>query len=103
MNPFMFQNLQATAIKKYLFEILKEKYSKNEKFIERLTYQVNTKEDFESFGIFVTDIFESGFFKAFEQYKENFEKLGMKVNIVAEEKPKEPNNNKIFNQSEKSG
>jgi len=102
MIPFMFQNPQSTAIKKYLFEILKEKYSKNEKFIDRLTYQINTKEDFESFGIFITDIFESGFLKAFEQYKENFEKLGMKVNIVAEEKPKN-SNSKIFNQSEKSG
>lgn len=101
MLPFM-QNTQASLIKKYLFEMLKEKYSKNEKIIERLSFSVVTKEDFESFGALITDIYESGFMKAFEEYKKNFEKLGMKVNIVSEEKPKNPTS-KIFNQSEKSG
>ena len=33
MLPF-FQNPQAITIKKYLFEMLKERYSKNEKFID---------------------------------------------------------------------
>lgn len=99
----MFQNPQSIAIKRYLFEVLKERYGKSEKFIDRLAANVNTKEDYEALGAFVTDIFESGFLKAVNEYKEQFTKLGMRVNIVAEEKPKDPTC-RIFGQSsEKSG
>jgi hypothetical protein len=100
MLPFMLQNPHALAIKKYLFEVLKERYSKNEKFIDRLTTTIATKEDYEGFGVFVTDLFETGFIRAVDQYKDQFAKLGMKVNIVAEEKPQV--GKKIFDQ-EKSG
>ena len=96
----MLQNPHALAIKKYLFEVLKERYSKNEKFIDRLTTTIATKEDYEGFGVFVTDLFETGFIRAVDQYKDQFAKLGMKVNIVAEEKPQV--GKKIFDQ-EKSG
>lgn len=96
MFPFMFHNPQSIAIKKYLFELLKEKYSKNEKFIDRLSTSVSTKEDYEALSVFVADIFESGFVRAVNQYKEQFAKMGMQVKIVPEEKPK--NAPKIFNQ-----
>lgn len=99
----MLQNPQSIAIKKYLFEILKERYAKNEKFIDRLASNITTKEDYGDLGSFITDIYEIGFLKAVAEYKEQFEKIGMKVNIVAEEKPKDPNH-RIFDQSsEKSG
>lgn len=95
MLPFLNQNPQALAIKRYLFELLKERYSRNERFIDRLSSQIMTKEDYENLGIFITDVFETGFLKAMNEYKEQFEKMGMKVNIVAEEKPKDPNH-RIF-------
>jgi len=101
MMPFM-PNLQSIAIKKYLFEVLKERYGRNDKFIERLSVIIATKEDFDNFGKMVADLYESGFMRAVDQYKEQFEKSGMKVNIVAEEKPKDPNH-RIFGHSEKSG
>lgn len=95
MLPFLNQNPQALAIKRYLFELLKERYSRNERFIDRLSSQIMTKEDYENLGIFITDVFETGFLKAMNEYKEQFEKMGMRVNIVAEEKPKDPNH-RIF-------
>jgi GTP1/Obg family GTP-binding protein len=101
MLPFMFQNPQSIVIKKYLFEMLGERYIKNEKFIDRLTSVVTTKEDYENLGTFITDIFEVGFIRAVDQYKEQLAKIGMKVNIVPEEKPHQ--GKKIFNQEEKSG
>jgi hypothetical protein len=97
----MFQNPQSMAIRKYLFEMLKERYAGNEKFIERLAGYVNTKEDYESLGRFITDVYETGFMRAVDQYKEQFVRMGIKVNIIPEDKPKDPNS-KIF-QSEKSG
>lgn len=101
MFPFLFQNPQAITIKKYLFEILKERYPRNEKFIDRLAIGTSTKEDYEGLSMLIADIFETGFLRAVDQYKEHFDKMGMKVNIVSEEKPK--NAKKIFNQDEKSG
>ena len=102
MLPFMFQNPHALSIKRYLFEMLKERYPKNEKFIDRLTSTITTKEDYDGLGSFITDIFELGFVRAVDQYKEQFAKMGMRVNIVPEEGPKQTAK-KIFNQDEKSG
>lgn len=95
MIPFLNQNPQSIAIKRYLFEILKEKYPKNEKFIDRMASQTITKEDYENLGSFITDVFECGFLRAVNEYKEQIERMGMKVNLVAEEKPKNPKS-KIF-------
>lgn len=102
MLPFMFQNPQSNAIKKHIFELIKERYSRNEKFIERMATGITTKEDYESLGRLITDLYEAGFIRAVEQYKEQFAKLGMKVSIVPEEKPRDPSS-KIFGHSEKSG
>lgn len=99
MFPF-FQNPQSITIKRYLFEILQERYSKNEKFIDRIASTVITKEDYDGLGSFVTDIFEIGFLRAVNQYKDQLNKMGVRVNIVPEEKP--TNAKKIFTQ-EKSG
>ena len=95
-------NPQAIAVRRYLFEILKERYSRNERYVERLAASIATKDDYEEFGKLVSDLYESGFMRAVDQYKEQFEKSGMRVNIVAEEKPKDPNH-RIFGHSEKSG
>ena len=68
----MFQNPQSMAIKKHIFDMIKEKYVKNEKFIERLTTYVTTKEDYESFGSLLVDVYEAGFMRALDQYKERW-------------------------------
>lgn len=102
MLPFMFQNPQSMAIKKYLFEMLKERYGRNERFIERIANLISTKEDYDGLGSLITDIYETGFLKAVNEYKDQFAKMGMKVSVVPEEKPKDAGN-RIFGQSEKSG
>lgn len=102
MFPFMFQNLHSSAIKKYMFELLRERYSKNERFIERLAATVSTKEDYEALGGLVVDIFETGFLKAVNEYKGQLAKMGLRVNIVPEERPN-GEAKRIFGQSEKSG
>lgn len=96
------QNIHSSAIKKYLFELLKERYAKNEKFIDRLSSTVATKEDYESLGNLVVDIFETGFLKAVDGYKDELAKMGLRVNVVPEERPRD-SSARIFGQSEKSG
>jgi len=95
MLPHMFQNPQSNAIKKHIFELIKERYSKNEKFIERIASGITTKEDYESLGRLITDLYEAGFLRAVDQYRDQFTKMGMKVNIVAEEQPKD-SSSRIF-------
>jgi hypothetical protein len=98
----MFQNPHSSAIKKYLFEMLKERYPKNERFIDRLASTVSTKEDYEALGSLMVDIFESGFLKAVNEYKDQLAKMGLKVNIVPDSRPKSQGK-AIFGQPEKSG
>lgn len=92
------QNIHSSAIKKYLFELLKERYAKNEKFIDRLSSTVATKEDYESLGNLVVDIFETGFLKAVDGYKDELAKMGLRVNVVPEERPRD-SSARIFGQS----
>lgn len=98
----MFQNLHGTAIKKHIFEMIGDRYARNEKFVDRLVSHVSTKEDYDGLGTLLADVFESGFIRAVNQYKDQFAKMGMKVSIVPEEKPRD-SSSRIFDQSEKSG
>lgn len=95
MLPFFNQNPQAVAIKRYLFDLLKERYEKNQRYIDRLAVGTLTREDYESLGKLLADVYESGFVRAVEQYKEQMSKLGLRVNIVAEKTP--PQGPSIFN------
>lgn len=103
MNWFDFlRNPNEIYIKKYMFDILQGRYVNHEKFLEKLSKFINTKEELEELGKLVADIYESGFLKAFNEYKNQMEKIGMKMTIVAPESTQ--NGPKIFkNQSEKSG
>lgn len=100
MNPFM-QNPQAFAVRKYLFDMLKERYSRNAEYIERLAAGITTKVDYDALGSLMADVYEAGFVRAVDQYKEQLAKVGMKVNIVPEKTT--PKGTPIFGQSEKSG
>jgi len=86
MNPFA-GNPHSLAIRRYLFEVLKERYKKNESYIERIASSVAIKEDYEALGALVADVYESGFMKAVEQYKDQIAKMGYRVQVVPESKP----------------
>jgi hypothetical protein len=96
------QNPQAFAVRKYLFEMLKERYTRNADYIERMAAGVTTKGDYEALGSLMADVYEAGFVRAVDQYKEQLAKMGMKVNVVPEKAPAK--SAPIFgDQSEKSG
>ena len=94
-------NPHGFTIKKYLHEILGNRYAKNDVFIDRLCSMLNTQDDVEKFGIFVRDLFEAGFHKAIDRYRGQLEKIGYDITVTYESPPKVE---KIFpDQSEKSG
>lgn len=77
------QNPRGAAFKKVMYEFLKERYPKNEKIIDRLSQQLTTEEDLHAFLKLTTEMFEMGYLKAVEDYKDQLTSLGLKARIVS--------------------
>ncbi len=92
-----FMNPHSNHIKKYLFEILKNDYSKHDKFIERFCAQLSLKEDAQSFVELLGDIYKNGYLVAANQHKDELKKMGIDIKITSPMSDGN-NKNKIFNQ-----
>jgi hypothetical protein len=77
-----FTNPQGTALKRYLYDILKDKYAKHHDVIERIASNLQTEKDLQNFSALVVELFEMAYTKAVEDYKGELKKLGYKVDIV---------------------
>jgi len=73
-------------IKKNIFEILKERFSRNENILDRILYHLATDQDVKDLNILIADIYEVAYTKCVEDHRKKFEELGYKVNIVADQK-----------------
>jgi len=82
-------NPKGYVIKKFMFEILKERYPKHEDFLERVGHFIVTDSDIEAFRKFIVDIYEIAYLKAVEDHREQLAKAGLKVKIVPEVKKKD--------------
>lgn len=76
-----FGNNQSHHIKKVIFEMLKERYSKNEQIIERISLSLVTEKDMKDFITLTTDLYEVAYLKAVQDHREQLEKLGLIANI----------------------
>lgn len=83
-NDFLsnLSNPVGQIIKKYLHDLLQERYYKHQDVVERISRSLVTKGDIENFGKFILEIYEAGFFKAVQDNKELWEKLGYETTIV---------------------
>lgn len=70
-------------IKKNIFEILKERFSRNENIIDRILYYSPTEQDVKDFNKLIADIYEVAYLRCVEEHREKFEELGYKVNVIA--------------------
>lgn len=93
-----FSNPFSITIKKFLYEILKERYVENEKFIDRMCNDLRLQEDMQNFVKLINDSYQMGFLLAVEQHKEALNKIGLNVNLSNNFE-----NQKTIFQSEKSG
>lgn len=75
-------NPRAFTVKRWLYELLKDKFGPHEKISERLAVSFQTDQDVEEFGRLAAEIFECGYRKAVDDYKTEAEKLGIKVHVV---------------------
>lgn len=76
-------NPRSHYIKKSMFEILKERYGKNEQILERLSSHLIVEKDLKEFLAMIIDVYEIGFLKAVEDQKEQLKKLGLGVKITS--------------------
>lgn len=68
--------------KKYLFDLLQEKYEPNERMIDRLAHYLTSEQDMKDFVQIFLDSFEKGYTKAINDYKDQLRKLGYEVRNV---------------------
>ncbi len=78
-------NPRTFTLKKWMFEILGGKYTKHDSVLERISFSLTTEQDLKDFGSLVTEIYEVAYRKAVEDYKQQAEKMGFKINVIAGE------------------
>lgn len=78
------QNQRNHYIKKNIFEVLKERFSRNENILDRILYYMATEQDVKDLNQLIADIYEVAYIKCVEEHKKKFEDLGYSVKIVAD-------------------
>ncbi len=79
------QNPKGFAIRKWLADLLKQDYKLHDPIVERISAALVTQKDLEDFGKLVGTVYSAGFMKAFNDYKQQLEKLGLKINLTVED------------------
>lgn len=77
-----FGNPRNHMLKKTMYDVLKDRYPKNEEIIERISSVLITENDSQSFMKLVSDIYEIAYLKSVEDHREQLEKMGLKAKVV---------------------
>lgn len=75
-------NPKVFTLKKWFCDMLKINYTPHDTIIERVSCSLTTEKDLEDFGKLIGQVYETGYRKAVEDYKDQIEKLGLKIEIV---------------------
>ena len=76
----LLKNNRNIYFKKYIFEILKENFNKNEKIVDRILYSL-TDDDLKDFSSLIGDVYSAAYLKCVEDHKNSLEKIGYKVSV----------------------
>mgnify|MGYP003339466548 CR=1 FL=1 len=77
-----FSNPKSHYLKKIMFDILQERYAKNEDIIDRLSVTLLTENDLNAFVKLITDTYELGYMKSVNDHKAELEKIGLTAKVV---------------------
>lgn len=72
---------QSVAIKRYLSQLLVERYPQHDELVDRISTALVTKSDVEGFGKLIADVYEIAYLKCINDHKEAMERSGYKVII----------------------
>ena len=78
-------NPRSFTLKKWVSEIIKKDFQQHETIIERISTSLSTEKDLEDLGKLIMGVYESAYKKAVDDYKKEFEKLGVKISIGTQE------------------
>ena len=76
------QNPKSYVLKKYIHDLLKDRYGRHLPILERLSHYLVTENDIKEFGQLAVDLYETAYMKAVEDHKEALAKAGFKATIV---------------------
>lgn len=68
-------------------EILKEEYPPHDMIVERISTALTTDKDVEDFGKLVMQVYHKAYNRAVSDYREQAEKMGLKVVVSTTEEP----------------
>jgi hypothetical protein len=74
-------NPRTFTLKKWFSGILGERFNPHEVIIERVATSIVTESDLEAFGKLMGDLFEVGYMKAVNDYRNELEKIGIKISV----------------------
>lgn len=89
MTEYM-QNPKGFAIRKWLADLLQSDYTAHDQIVERISASLVTQKDLEDFGKLIGCVYSAGFMKAFNDYKDQLEKLGLNINLTVEDQSNLP-------------
>ncbi len=85
MTPLI--NPKGQALRKWMLDLLGDRYPKHDQLLERLGYMLMTNQDLQDFGKMSIDLYEIGYLKCLADYKTKLDKLGIKVQMTTERPP----------------
>ncbi len=75
-------NPRAFTLRKWFYDLLKLDYAAHDSTVERISTSLATEKDLEDFGKLIGQVFETGYKKAVEDYRQKLEEMGIKVQLV---------------------
>ena len=75
------QNPKTLAIRKFMAEVLEEKYSSYDDLATRISRELITESDLNNFAKMINDVYEMGYKKAIAEYKDKLADFGVQVEI----------------------
>lgn len=70
-----------TALHKYMFDLLQERYPRHSNIISRISHYLVTDQDLKEFSVLLGDIYEKAYAKALVDYQAQLEAAGIKVSV----------------------
>lgn len=76
-------NPKGHALKRVMFQLLQERYGRNEGIVDRLGMTLVTDSDHQGFLKLLTDVYEAGYMKSVADHSEQLKKVGIVARVVA--------------------